>query len=162
MSGYLLSVVAAALVVGAIGALVPEGEGGGTRRTVCFLGALCVLCVLVAPLGELMAGLEQLGDGLSGMFDREQAEEQYEQQYIEQLLRYGADNASGSLRGHICERYDIPLEQCHVSAVLGERDGELYVDSVTVILSGGALLRDPYEIEAYIGELLGCRCTVTG
>lgn len=162
MSGYLLSVVAAALMVGAIGALVPEGAGGGTRRTVCFLGSLCVLCMLIAPLGELVDSLERLGDGLAGVFDREQAEEQYERQYLEQLVRYGADSASDALRGHICERFDISREQCHVSAVVGEREGELYIDSVTVILSGSALLRDPYEIEAYIGELLGCRCTVTG
>lgn len=162
MSSYLLSVVGAALVVGAIGALVPGGEGDGTRRVVCFVGTLCVLCVLIAPLGTLVERFDELGDKISSIFDYEQAEEQYEQQYREYLLGYGAEGVAAALRDHICERFGLTAEQCHVSVAAGEREGELCVEQVTVILSGSALLRDPYELEDYIGELLGCRCTVTG
>lgn len=162
MSGYLLSVIAASLVVGVVGALVPAGEGDGVRRTVCFVGALCVLCVLVAPVGNLLGWLGQVGDGISSLFGHAGYEQQYEQQYRDYLLSFGADSVAEALREHICERFDIPEEQCHVRVATGEREGELCVDEVTVILAGTALFRDPYEIEAYIGELFGCRCTVAG
>lgn len=162
MSGYLLSVIAAAVVVGVIGALAPAGEGDGLKKAVCFVGALCVLCVLIAPVGEFLGWLGNLGDGIELLWNNESAEQQYEQQYKDYLMSFGADSISEALAEHICQHFDIPEEQCHVRVMTGERQGELCVDSVTVILSGGALLRDPYEIENYISGLFDCRCTVTG
>lgn len=162
MSGYLLSVIAASLVVGVVGAMVPTGEGDGVKRTVCFIGALCVLSVLIAPVGNVLGWLGQVGEGVSSLFDREQYEQRYEQQYRDYLLSFGSDSIAEALREHICEQFDMPNEQCHVRVTTGEREGELCVEDVTVILSGTALFRDPYKIEAYIGELLGCRCTVAG
>lgn len=162
MSGYLLSVIAAALIVGVIGALVPSGEGDGLKKCVCFIGALCVLCLLISPLGQLRERLDSIGESIGSFFDREAAEREYEAQYREYLLSFGADSITLALREHICERFDISSENCHIRVETGEREGELCVTQVTVVLSGVALFCDPHEIEDYIGELFGCRCSVVG
>ncbi len=160
MREYLLCLVGAAIAVGAVTALMPEGEGGGLRRHVGFVGALCVLAILISPLGEL---LNLLG-GLSfeGWGDVNETEAKYEQIYAEYLQSASAENVSDSVVTVLCDRFDISPEQCRVRVKVTSRDGRAMAKQVTVILSGGALFRDPYEIEGFISDLLGCECTVVG
>lgn len=161
MREYLLSVVAAAIAVGAVTALVPEGEGGGLRRHVSFVGALCVLAILISPVGELMSFLSDLsfhGFGVAG----DSTKSEYEEIHAEYLQYASAENLSDSVAEVLCDRFGIPSEQCRVRVRVGSRDGRAVAEQVTVILSGGALLRDPYEIEGFISDLLGCECVVVG
>lgn len=161
MREYLLSVVAAAIAVGAVTALMPEGEGGGLRRHVSFVGALCVLAILISPVGELMSFLGDLSfRGFGTVGDGTKSE--YEEIYAEYLQYALAENLSGSVAAMLCDRFDIPPEQCRVRVRVGSRDGRAAAEQVTVILSGSALLRDPYEIEGFISDLLGCECVVVG
>ena len=161
MREYLLSVVAAAIAVGAVTALMPEGEGGGLRRHVSFVGALCVLAILISPVGELMSFLGDLSfRGFGTVGDGTKSE--YEEIYAEYLQYASSENLSDSVAAMLCDRFDIPPEQCRVRVRVGSRDGRAAAEQVTVILSGSALLRDPYEIEGFISDLLGCECVVVG
>lgn len=161
MREYLLSVVAAAIAVGAVTALMPEGEGGGLRRHVSFVGALCVLAILIFPVGELMGFLGDLSfRGFGTVGDGTKSE--YEEIYAEYLQYASAENLSDSVAAMLCDRFDISPEQCRVRVRVGSRDGRAAAEQVTVILSGSALLRDPYEIEGFISDLLGCECVVVG
>lgn len=161
MREYLLSVVTAAIAVGAVTALMPEGEGGGLRRHVSFVGALCVLAILISPVGELMSFLGDLSfRGFGTVGDGTKSE--YEEIYAEYLQYALAENLSDSVAAMLCDRFDIPPEQCRVRVRVGSRDGRAAAEQVTVILSGSALLRDPYEIEGFISDLLGCECVVVG
>lgn len=161
MREYLLSVVAAAIAVGAVTTLVPEGEGGGLRRHVGFVGALCVLAILISPVGELMGFLGDLSFGGFGAAG-DSTKSEYEEIYAEYLQYASAENLSDSVAAVLCDRFGIPPEQCRVRVRVGSRDGRAVAEQVTVILSGGALLRDPYEIEGFISDLLGCECVVVG
>lgn len=161
MREYLLSVVAAAIAVGAVTALIPEGEGGGLRRHVSFVGALCVLAILISPVGELMGFLGDLSfRGFGTVGDGTKSE--YEEIYAEYLQYASAENLSDSVAAMLCDRFDIPPEQCRVRVRVGSRDGRAAAEQVTVILSGSALLCDPYEIEGFISDMLGCECVVVG
>lgn len=161
MREYLLSVVAAAIAVGAVTALMPEGEGGGLRRHVSFVGALCVLAILISPVGELMGFLGDLSFRSFGTVE-DGTKSEYEEIYAEYLQYASAENLSDSVAAMLCDRFDIPPEQCRVRVRVGSRDGRAAAEQVTVILSGSALLRDPYEIEGFISDLLGCECVVVG
>ena len=63
MREYLMSLIMAALIVGLIGALVPEGEGGGLRKYVTFAGCLCVLLLLISPITRVLGFVSELSDG---------------------------------------------------------------------------------------------------
>lgn len=161
MREYLLGVVAAAIAVGAVTALMPEGEGGGLRRHVGFVGALCVLAILISPVGDLLAFLDDLSlDEWSAVGN--ESGEKYEEIYARYLQSASAQNLSDGVVAALCDRFDIPPEQCRVRVRVGSRDGRAVAEQVTVILSGGALLQNPYEIEGFISDLLGCECTVVG
>lgn len=161
MREYLMSVICAALAVGVIGVLVPEGEGGGLRRHMGLIGALCVVAILISPAHHLLEFLGGLSEG-DWHVDTEQNVEQYEAEYSKYLASLGERELADGLATLICNEFDISPEQCHVNAKIGQYDGQAMAEQVTVILSGTALLRDPYAIEKFVSEMLGCECTVVG
>ena len=161
MREYLMSVICAAITVGIISVLVPEGEGGGLRRHVGLIGALCVVAILISPAQHLLEFLGGLSEG-DWRVDTEQGVEQYEAEYSKYLASLGERELADGLAKLICEKFDISSEQCHVNAKIGQYDGQAVAEQITVILSGTALLRDPYAIEEFVSELLGCECTVVG
>lgn len=151
------------MIVGVIGAVVPDGSGDGLKKYVSFIGALCVLCVLISPLGGVVDFVGRLGDGgFDGFFDSLSDKGKYEQRYSDYLMSLGRDNISEGVRSLLSEKFGIPSDECRVSVKTREHDGTLAVESVTVILSGRSLFCDPYEIEEYISGLLNCKCTVAG
>lgn len=161
MREYLLSVVCAAITVGIIAALVPEGEGGGLRRYVGLIGALCVVAILISPVRQV---LDFFG-GLSAKalnITSEQSAEMYEDEYKKYLQSLGERELSESIAEAICDKFDIQRRLCHVKAEIYRYDDVAEVGRVTVILSGSALLRDPYEIERFVADMLKCECTVVG
>ncbi len=161
MREYLMSVICAALAVGVIGVLMPDDEGGGLRRHVGLIGALCVVAILISPAHHLLDFLGGLSER-DWAADTEQDVEQYESEYSKYLTSLGERELAEGLATLICDNFDISPEQCHVNAKIGQYDGQAVAEQVTVILSGTALLRDPYAIEEFVSELLGCRCTVVG
>ena len=161
MREYLMSLIMAALIVGLIGALVPEGEGGGLRKYVTFAGCLCVLLLLISPITRVLGFVSELSDGDFDISLDKQTD-QYEEQFKQYIMSLGEDSISAELVGVICEKFDISEQECHVKVDTYDAQGEMAIGRVTVILSGKAIFRDPYEIEQYITGLLGCECTVVG
>ena len=161
MREYLMSVICAAITVGVIGALIPEGEGGGLRRHVGFIGALCVTAILISPASRLLRFLGDLSVDDLDIYSGQSADA-YENEYKKYLQSLGERELSDGIAAAICDKFDIPDSLCHVNARIYEYDGHAVAQQVTVILSGSALLRDPYEIEAFVSEMLGCECRVVG
>lgn len=161
MREYLMSLIMAALTVGLIGVLVPERDSGGIRRYVTFAGSLCVLILLISPV---VRALDFVGELTDGGFDIsfENNTEQYEEQFKQYISSLSEESMGAELVSVICEKFDISGEECHVKVDTYEADGEPAIGRVTVILSGKAIFRDPYEIEQYITGLLGCECSVVG
>lgn len=159
MREYLMSIITAALIVGLVGALVPEG--GDLHRYVTFAGSLCVLILLISPITRVLGFVGELTDGGIDL-PLENSTEQYEEQFLQYITSLGNESIATELAGMICERFDIAEQECHVKVDTYEAQGEMAIGRVTVILSGKAIFRDPYEIEQYITDLIGCECAVVG
>ncbi len=159
MREYLMSVIGAALLVGVIGMMVPTSAGEGLKRYVGLLGSLCVLCILIAPAAEVLEALSGLSRGRLPEW-LEKSGEEYSQKYSDFLLSVGKENIEEGIVALLGEQFGIPESEVSVTAEVRERDRELEVVRVTVVLTGRSVLRDPYAIEAYISSLLGCECIV--
>lgn len=162
MGDYLMSVIGAALISGVITAVLPDNGGGGAvKKYVGFIASLCVLCITVAPA---MNAIDTLADFFDGGLDGwiEKSEVDYKTDYYAYLTSYGRENAEEGIRELICREFSIDLENCHVSAEVSEENGELRLDRIKVILSGEAILENPYKMEGYLSELFGCECSVGG
>lgn len=159
MREYLMSVIGAALIAGVISTLVPGGNGEGLKKYVNLIVALCVLCVLLAPVGSLLGYLDGAAEGdfddwLGG------AETDFDGRYRDTLLKVGKENIESGVKTILAEKFGIPESECVVTATVTQADGELELLALEITLSGRSVLKDPYAIEKYISELLGCECDV--
>ena len=162
MGEYLMGVIGAALFGGVITSALPDTGGGGSlKKYMGFIASLCVLCVILSPVTDALDTLSDFFDG--GLFDWvEKSTVEYENEYYEYLVSYGKENAEEGISALICKEFSIDAENCHVSAEVYEDEGALYLKRIRVILSGRAILKNPYEIEEYLSEIFGCECIVGG
>ena len=58
----------------------------------------------------------------------------------------------------ICEKFSIGADDIEITVEAHEENGTLTLDRVAVGLYRAAVLKDPYEIEEYVSELVGCAC----
>ena len=157
MRSYLLSVFLIALALSLISILSPEGEKGGIAKHIRLLTSLLLVCVLVAPLDDLIRGLkEKAEEGITLPGLEDSLKEDYQNQ-MQQLLDDSSRNYFvQSLTRTLEEEFAIPTGQirCRVS---WSENGSTPI-KVTVILSGNAIWKDPAPIEEYVTALLGCPC----
>ena len=157
-----MSVIGAALISGVITAVLPDNGGGGAlKKYDGFIASLCVLCITIAPA---MSALDTLAEFFDGGLDSwiEKSEADYKTDYYAYLATWGRENAEEGIRELICREFSIDREDCHVSTDVSEENGELRLDRIRVILSGTAILENPYKIEEYLIDLFGCECSVSG
>lgn len=155
MGEYILSVVGAAFCVGLLEELLPSEFG--SKAYLRLLTGLCLLAIMLAPVGRCLAGLSELFGELSLI-------EEEEENAYERILR---ENLGETVRGELCEavkrdlreRFGVKNERTEVGVQLGEGE-TLSVARVVITLKGSDILKNPYEIEEYFGELLRCECRV--
>lgn len=159
MSGYLMSVIGGALLAGVVTNLLPEGSGEAMKKYVSLLGALCVLSILISPA---LSVLDWLGDLAGGGYDRwlVRNEEKYDDKYREYMLSIGKENIEIGVAALLHEKFGIPEGECRVVAEVKEGTQGLELIKITITLSGGSVLKNPYLIEEYLSGLLDCECIV--
>ena len=155
MGEYVLRVVGAAFCVGLLEELLP-GECG-SKTYVRFLTGLCLLAILIAPVGRLLASLPDALGELS--VPEEQAENEYERILRENLGEAVRQRLGEAVKRDLAERFGVKHERTEVGIRLSE-DGTLAVSRLIVTLRGSDIFKNPYEIEQYFSELLGCECLV--
>lgn len=158
LKSYFLSVAAAALIAAICSLLAPSGEGGGIAKHVKLLTSLLLVCVLIAPVGNLIEGLQ---GALSGEITfpweengRDTEEENLQDRLDEVSTAYFTELLTQSLeREFAIETGDL---RC---AIQWEGEGEqMRPARVTLLLSGKAVWKDPEAMEKFVTELLDCEC----
>ncbi len=132
-------------------------DGSESSKYVKLLASLSVLCAIAAPLGSF-----SLGNGAEGIFDQllEGVGDDHgaEEKYYGVLVGIGSEELEKKLCELVCDKFLIEKENIKIDVEASEKEGVFCVDRVTVGLSGAAVFKDPYDIEEYIGSLVGCDC----
>lgn len=160
MSGYIYGIIGTAAVIGTLESLLPRS--GKTRPYVRLVAALCLLCVIARPLGDFLSSLSGwLEEDLTSLTPDGAGRTQYEEILAGEVESVVRDELAEAVKDALATRFSV--ESCEVGVALRKEDGTLFVTRVVVTLMGRDVFRDPYAIEAYVSELLGCECiTVIG
>ena len=155
MKGFIITVIAVAVLGGIMGMLSPEGD---TKKYVRFVGSLCLLCALVTPVYGILSEGQV---GLDDLFPfSEETDSGYEEIYMNALLEGARENAEAEVKRQLCEEMELSDGSLDVSLDIRNDGGKYSVVSATVSLHSSAVFADPREISAFVNELCGCPCSV--
>lgn len=159
MTSYIISLVSASLAISLISILSPEGNGGGIAKHIRLISSLFLICVLIAPVGQLIGGLRNLATGSFTLPEFELPNEEDGNLQLQDSL----DSASkqyflDSLTILLLQEFSIQEGDLSCKAVWDEQDGQIAPKKITIILSGSAIWKDPKKIQAFVTDLLGCEC----
>ena len=162
MKAYLLTLLATSLIVALIGYLTPEGERGGLSKHIGLLSGLCLLCVLIAPLGNALTEVREALDGnlILPWEDSESESNSLGRDQLQAALDEAGDAYFTEMLTQTLEReFAIPSGELRCVAFWEHEEKGPRLQKVTVLLSGSAIWRDTAAIEAFVSNLLGCPCT---
>ena len=163
MREYIFSVLCMAAIGGVAIMIAPDGIRSGLKKHVKLVCALCLLCVMIAPVSRLM---DVINDGFNeispeGPNDGNGLQSMYESIY-EDNLELGFGEGIGELvKDKLFERFSIPRDSCRVAVSFKDGDGDGFREpsKITVILSGTSIFKEPRAIESYVAGVFGCECS---
>ncbi len=156
MNGYLSSVIGVALCVGLLEELLP-GESQ-SRAYIRLLTALCILAVMIAPLGRFLSSLPSLFEELE-LREEVVVGDPYGEIVkgtVEEAVREGLVAA---VKQELAARFSVNSERAEVG-ILFHEGGEAIPSRIIITLYGKDIFKDPYKIEEYFGDMIGCECLV--
>lgn len=170
MKNYLISVITVAICASLAGYMTTENDKGGSGigKELRILGAVCILLSIVLPLSPVLSSIGSISDKLESALEvlkfksiEATDEEKYEKIFNSQLIDISIDEAESAIEELITQRFNISNEDCFIEIMLNESsDGELNFEKITVTLRDQAVWKDPYAIEEYIEDVIGCECNV--
>ena len=158
MKEYLISLLAAAPVLAIVGILSPEGVRSGLSKHLRLIAALVWICILIAPLSNLIIGWKdwQNGDFSFGTEQNDQSD--YQSVLDEALESHSTAYFCDMLTQTLEERFSIAKGELRCHVAWAKNGDELRPEKVTLFLSGNAVWMSPAEMEDYVTDLLGCEC----
>ena len=157
MLNYILSVVGVALCVGILEEMLPSTYG--SKAYVRLLTGLCLLAVMIAPVGKF---LNAIPDALEQMAEWDEGEAEGGR-YEEILKGSMSDAVRETLKGAVLEdlekSFDVNIQKTDVGILFEDGEG-IRIKRVAITLRGADILKNPHEIEDYFGRLLSCECVV--
>ena len=156
---YLLSLLAASVLIAMLGMLAPDGGIGKHLR---FLLSLFLICVLASPLSSLPNWISDLQNADLRLPWEEQTdmEEDYSQQMEEALSASSKEYFNQSLTQMLTQRFDAENGTLRCVTEWDTNGDELRPKRITVLLSQSAIWKDPQAIRSFVAELLECECVV--
>lgn len=161
MKTYLLSLISAAMLAILVSLLSPEGDRGGIAKHMRLIISLFLVCVLISPVQALIRDLPDLlekgwhSDAIGSVDHSE-----YHEQLTEAINQASAEYFTDMLTQTLCAELSISQEELRCKVFWDTSKSEMTPLKVTVFLSGKAIWKDPAEIRALIGALIGCECDV--
>ena len=153
MKAYFLSILGAGLLSAMVGLLAPAA----TQKHLKLVSSLLLVCVLVAPLPRALQALQGLSDELTNDADGSLTTD-YEKELQQALQTASGSYFAEALTTLLCNRFSIPAGELRCAVRWVEDGDALRPLSVTLILSGSAIWKNPAEMEDFVTQLLGCEC----
>lgn len=158
MKIYILSIVGAALLCAAVTSLSPDGKEGGILKHVRLLTALALLCVIIGPLVSFVGTLTDADFNNIVDIPTDDLYGQGERIFIEKLSKMNADSLGNEIQKRLVSEFDLDENDVSVRVNYEASDEGVRFTRVLVTLSGKAIFRSPYEIEAYVTGVTGLAC----
>ena len=153
MKEYVFALLSASVLITLVGILAPTAASAHVK----LLCGLCFLCLLYAPLPDLIRSLSILSTELDNGLNEEWKEDYREQ--AEAALKHSSKTYfAQTLTTLLEEKFSIPAGELRCTVLWDDETDPPRPKRVTVILSGSAVWKDPAAIEATVTELLGCEC----
>lgn len=165
MKAYLMTVVWAA-VAGILAELIGD-DGQSGAKLLRLLTGIMILSAVISPLRSLLQiGPDSLLDRLRGAYEEAQAAsaeagEIYAEGTMELIRTMGETEAANTVTELVAGEFALPAECCRAEVDLTEENGQFSLSEVRIILSGKGVFADPYAVETYLEELLGCKAEVS-
>lgn len=156
MEGYFYGLLGACLFCGVCGLLSPEGS---SQKYIRLLGGFFVLCVMLAPLPELLHSWNT-ETTVWGELEDHVSVSNYDEIYKNTLINAGTAELSSYLEQELIRR--LSLEDSELSVQVGWEEGEngYELKKVWVILRGKAILQDPEPILSFVEKECYCACVI--
>ena len=161
MQAYLIQILTLSLLCGLIELLAPIGEREGLRRTVRLVTALCLLCLMIAPLSKARELVRTFDLGAWARGLESESKEEYERMMEQKLTAVTGEQLETELYSMLAAEFGIAREDCGLTVDLDDSGEVLAVRGVWIALRGAAVLRDPRAIEAAVESALQCPCSVS-
>lgn len=158
MGQYVYGIIGAAAVIGVMESILPKS--GRTRQYMRLITALCLLCLIVKPIGTFLDTLPSLlSDEMEGIAEGGGSRDGYESILDGQIEAVVRDELCAAVKEELSEHFSVG--NCEVGATLVSTDGTPTLCRVVITLFGKDVFKNPYAIEEYFSDLLGCECIVT-
>lgn len=153
-----MGIVGAAAVIGIMNAMIPQG--GKTKGYMRLVAALCLLCLVVRPLGDVMESLPSLMGSVGELVDEngDTARGEYESILEGEIQETVRQTLCDAVKSQLATRFSV--DNCQVGVSLVRENEELRVTRVLITLMGKDIFKNPHAIEAYFSDLLNCDCVV--
>ncbi len=137
-------------------------DGSGVRRALDFCLSLCLLVAVVTPMGSM---LKDTGEAIDGSVFKSVIPEAEipSGEAVSALLEEESQRMiEERIEELVCKSFDLDREKVAVTASVSVTESGVSLETVTVWLSGTALLTDPREIESLIAEYSDAECEIVG
>ena len=138
--------------------LLPD-TSGGTKRLLRFIASLAVLLILSAPVSGVLRPLRE--NGIVTLLPESGTEEEryayYGEIFEEAVMAQSEKDLCEGVLRLLEEEYGKKTDKTRVVARF---DGDGALATLSVYLSGEALLLDPKEVERFLSEQLSCTVEV--
>jgi hypothetical protein len=159
MKEYIITLISVSIFCGLI-EMMSLSEGG-LKKHIRLIASLCVLCVAVAPMGDLINVIKNYDvEEKTDIFEGEDAENKYYDIYVSNLGEHTAESIEENTKRLLGDEFDMEHDAFDVIVLLDLSDEKFAVEKVSVVLYPKAIFKDPHKISEYISNLLKCECEI--
>jgi hypothetical protein len=153
MKEYLITL----FVVCAVSAIVRTvGPDGALKKYIELICAVCIIAVLVLPLGGVLSEVFELDTE----FDTQKQETtNYDEIYKSYLLQMGTASAEERMSSELCRELGVDENSIRIRLHISD-DGEKRISRADAIIGAGAIDVDPRSVSEAIKNKLGVECEI--
>jgi len=155
------SIIIVAITISLFNQLLPVGRG--FEKYARFVGMLVLATLVLSPVINMIKGFDEdfFIDIRDDIADIENGgNNEYSELLNGYLTEYSTEQFKLGIKEILLNNYGIPEEECEILIDTKIDSGQLRVDKMQILLSGRSIFKNPYDIEHYITELVGCECSV--
>ena len=161
MKNYLIIIITVSICIGIYNVISPKFNG--FEKYSKMIGIIVVLLVIISPVKDFLSmfdedSLENIKDSL--IEEGNNNGNKYDEIFHDYLSLFSVDELKVEIKNILKDNFEIPNNECDVSISTEYINGQLSLSHIQILLSGKSIFKNPYTIEEYFINLLGCTCSV--